>query len=306
MSLGIFIDLFLGDPQSSLHPIALLGRILSFFEKLFYPWKQKKFSGGIYYVLMVFGLSTLIELPLHKLPSWASYLYLSFWVYFLLCGRTLVLAGYSVKQALEQSVQQGRVALSHYVGRSTQDLTEEEIIKGTLETMAENTSDGIIGPIFYLLLGFLLGFPLLFMAFFKLTNTLDSMVGYKNKRYSDFGFVSAKMDDLLGFLPARITALLFLLGGWVFSMPTKKAWSVYLRDRRNHLSPNAGQSEAMVAGLLGVALGGSHYYGDSYVVKPTLGVEERPVEPNMIDQVAKLLFFSEALLLPLSLLLEVL
>lgn len=306
MSLGILLDLFIGDPKSAYHPIALLGRVISFFEVLFYTDGRRKLFGGFFYLFIVLCFSLLIQLPLFFLKSWPAYLYLGFWVYFLLCGKTLRDAGYRVVEGLEEGVEEGRAALSHYVGRSTASLSEEQILKGTLETMAENTADGIVGPLVYLFLGYLLGVPLLFMAAFKITNTLDSMVGYRNEKYHDFGYVSAKMDDLLGLIPARLTALFFLFAGVFFILPVKKAWRIYLRDRKKHLSPNAGQSEAAVAGLLGIQLGGTHCYGNNVVEKPTLGDDDRRVEASMVNLLAKLLFFVEACFLPLSLLLEVL
>ena len=306
MSVAIVLDLFLKDPASAFHPVAVLGRILGFLEKFFYPFPRKKVSGGLFYFFSVSILSFLIQLPLFYLSSWWAYFYLSFWAYFLLCGKTLCEAGKHVKTALEKGLEEAREALSHYVGRSTKELCEEEILKGTIETMAENTSDGIVGPLVFLFLGYVLGLPLLFMAIFKLTNTLDSMVGYNNRRYQDFGYVSAKMDDLLGIIPARLTALLFLLMAEIKKMPVKEGWRIYLRDRKKHLSPNAGHSESAIAGLLGISLGGGHQYGDQYVEKPALGDPRETLSSEMIDTVAKLLFLVELFFLPLSLALELL
>jgi adenosylcobinamide-phosphate synthase len=176
------------------------------------------------------------------------------------------------------------------VGRDTQNLKESGIIKAAVETVAENTSDGSIAPLFYMVIGGAgLGF------FYKAVNTMDSMVGYKNERYLYFGKVAARMDDLLNYIPARMSAYLMILGTAFTNNSTKNAWKIYRRDRYNHASPNSAHTEAVVAGALEVQLAGDAYYFGKLYPKKTIGDDIRPAEVDDIKRANELLYITAAL-----------
>ena len=170
-----------------------------------------------------------------------------------------------------------RTQLSWLVGRDTQSLSEEEVTKACVETVAENTSDGVTAPLFYLLIG---GVPLGFL--YKAVNTLDSMVGYRNETYRYFGTVSARLDDALNWLPSRICAVLMICAAWLLRLDARNAWRIFRRDRNKHLSPNSAQTESVAAGALGIRLGGTHLYFGKPVEKPTIGDARRPARPEDI------------------------
>ena len=183
-----------------------------------------------------------------------------------------------------------RKQLSGLVGRETQTLSAEEVTKACVETVAENTSDGEIAPLFYLFLG---GVPLGF--FYKAVNTLDSMVGYRNETYEYFGKAAAKLDDFWNWLPARISAWLMMTTAVLLRLDGKQALQIYLRDRRKHLSPNSAQTESVAAGAMGIQLGGTHVYFGKVVEKPTIGDATRHAQPTDILTANKLLFGSSLL-----------
>lgn len=215
---------------------------------------------------------------------------------FVLAARSLWSESMKVPAALKKgSLKSARRALSMIVGRDTEELTEAEVIKAAVETVAENTSDGVIAP----LLMTALGGPILGFAY-KAVNTMDSMIGYHNDRYDYFGKTAARMDDVLGFVPSRISAVLMIASAFLFGVFSKAysgkdAWRIWRRDRRNHLSPNSAQTESACAGALGLQLGGSHYYSGVLVEKPAIG---DPVREPVIDDVSRagrLMFAAEVL-----------
>jgi adenosylcobinamide-phosphate synthase len=186
---------------------------------------------------------------------------------------------------------EARRYLSYIVGRDTANLEEEEIWRAVVETVAENTSDGVIAPLFYLMIGG----PVLGLAY-KAVNTLDSMVGYKNERYLLFGRASARFDDLANYIPARLSGLLIGLAAPFLGLPVKRAWEIMRRDGRNHSSPNSGIPEAAVAGALGVRLGGTNFYGGVPVEKPTIGDPLTPLSFDAWKRAVRLMYGTEALL----------
>ena len=211
--------------------------------------------------------------------------------YQMLAARGLRDESMKVWRALKhQDVEGARTAVSMIVGRDTAVLTEAGIIKAAVETVAENTSDGVIAPLFYMAFG---GGPWAFL--YKAVNTMDSMVGYKNEKYLHFGRTAARLDDLLNLIPSRLSALLMIAASFLIGMDGKGAIRIYRRDRRNHKSPNSAQTEAVCAGALQVQLAGNAWYFDTLYEKPTIGDDIRPVEADDIQRANRLLYMTSVL-----------
>ena len=208
-----------------------------------------------------------------------------FWCYQLLAGKCLKDESRKVYvQLVNHNLEGARHAVSMIVGRDTGNLSEAGVTKAAVETVAENTSDGVIAPLIFMLIG---GVPLGF--FYKAVNTMDSMVGYKNEKYLHFGRFAAKMDDVWNYIPSRISALLMIASAWIFRMDYKRAWAVWKRDRRKHASPNSAQTEAVCAGALQVQLAGDAYYFGKLYPKETIGDDVRPIEPEDILRAGNLM-----------------
>lgn len=281
--LAIVIDLVVGDPRALPHPVVLIGRFITAFERLWNRGtaQQRRVSGFLLTTLVVggvWGISGLLLILLAALHPGLA-LIVELW----LLSTTLAIKGLGdaaravIKPLAQGDLPSARKALGMIVGRDTQTLDEADITRATVETVAENTVDGITAPLFFALIG---GAPLALA--YKAVNTLDSMVGYKNQRYADFGFASAKLDDLANWIPARLTALCLWLAGLLLSVSgvLHLRWRGALRgtcnDAPRHPSPNAGWPEAMVARLLGVQLGGINVYQGVVSQRATLG---EPLEP---------------------------
>ncbi len=273
-----------------------MGRMISFLEpRLRRVFANEKAAGCALLVTTVgvsYGVAALLISGAYAVAPDAGMavgIYLS-WVS--LAARSLHVESGKVVQALERDDLQGaRLALSYIVGRETAELDEAEIVRGAVETVAENTGDGVIAPLFYLMLGG----PALAIAY-KAVNTLDSMVGYKNERYLHFGWASARFDDLANFVPARLTGLLMVLAAPICALSGGNAWRVMRRDCRNHSSPNSGFPEAAAAGALRVRLGGVNRYFGKEVEKPTIGDPSLPLSLGAYGGVVRLMYCSEALL----------
>jgi len=268
---AVLLDLLLGDPRWLPHPVVGIGRMISILEKVLRRLVKSDRLGGILLLITVVGLTAAIALLIVKGAS-ALHPYLGFaastWLsYTCLAARSLHAESKLVADRLIAGDLAGaRRNLSRIVGRDTDDLTEPEIWRALVETVAENTSDGVIAPLFYLMLGG----PVLGLAY-KAVNTLDSMVGYKNERYLHFGWASARFDDLANWLPARLTGLLMVAVAPLAGLSGRYSFRMMLRDGRNHSSPNSGIPEAATAGALGVQLGGVNSYFGTIVEKPTIG-----------------------------------
>lgn len=278
--LGFCVDLILGDPRGLAHPVQGMGRLIELLErglrKTFPSSPRGQLAAGGCLVVLVTGLTGVLTggvLYLAGLVHGALRFLLEVVICWqILATKSLRTESMKVVCALESgSLDDARRAVSMIVGRDTAQLSEEEVLNAAVETVAENASDGILAPLIW---AAVLG-PVGGMCY-KAVNTMDSMVGYKNDRYLYFGRAAAKLDDFCNFLPARISGLLMCLAAF-FGFDAAGAWRIFLRDRKNHLSPNSAQTEAACAGALGLQLGGAHLYFGKLVEKPTIGDAARTV-----------------------------
>ncbi|CAG9620233.1 adenosylcobinamide-phosphate synthase CbiB [Sutcliffiella rhizosphaerae] len=257
---AVLLDLLMGDPRWLPHPVVQMGKLITSLDKSWNKGSYKKQKGVLLattVVITVYALTFAIVFVAHQLSFWAG---LAVEIY--LVSTTIAIKGLSdagknvLKPLLTGNIGEARKSLSMIVGRDTETLSECEVVRGTVETVAENTVDGITAPLFWALIG---GAPLA-MAY-RAINTLDSMVGYKSEKYLQFGWASARLDDLANFLPARLTALtMWFMSIFIKNSKRKTAWMITWRDARKHPSPNSGWPEAMTAGLMGIQLGGINYY----------------------------------------------
>ena len=305
---GYVLDLIFGDPRQIYHPIRIIGNLIAVLEKgirkVFPKTSKGELAGGTMLVVLVVLICTAVPAALLGLAAWIHpvvyWLLASFWCWQILATKSLKTESMKVYAPLKEGdLPAARRAVAMIVGRDTERLTEEGVAKAAVETVAENTSDGIVAPLIFLALGGpALGF------FYKAVNTMDSMVGYKNERYLYFGRTAARLDDVLNFLPSRISAWLMILAAAILGMEGKNAKRIYLRDRKNHASPNSAQTEAVMAGALRVQLAGdAWYFGDLYK-KPTIGDPFRAVEPEDIVRANRLMYLTSALALAVCVILR--
>lgn len=233
-----------------------------------------------------FGIPFLAVRFLYGISVWAGLALETFWCSQLLATKSLKTESMKVYDRLKNgTIEEARYAVSMIVGRDTQELTEEGVTKAAVETIAENSSDGIIAPMFYMAIG---GIGLMFL--YKGINTMDSMLGYKNEKYLYFGRFAAKLDDVANYIPARISGWLMAFATVFVGMDTKNAIKIYRRDKHNHASPNSAQTEAAMAGALGIQLAGNAYYFGKLYEKPTIGDKIREVETEDIKRANSLLY----------------
>lgn len=293
---GFILDLIFGDPHWLPHPICLIGNLIGFLEKnlrrLLAPGKTALLLGGALMVVIVISLSYVVPYAVlmlaEQVSPWLRFALETIMFYQIFATKCLRDESMKVYTALHNNdLADARVKLSWIVGRDTKELTAEEVTKGAVETVAENTADGIIAPMFYMFIG---GAPLAFL--YKGINTMDSMVGYKNDKFLYFGRCAAKLDDVANFIPARITGILMILASYFLNMNAAGAWKIFWRDRYNHLSPNSAMTESVTAGALNIQLGGDHYYFGKLVHKDTIGDDIRPVVAEDIVAVNNLLYMT--------------
>lgn len=302
---GFFLDLLLGDPVRLPHPVVLMGKAIVGLERVFRCIFPATPAG-----LRLGGTLLAVLLPVGTLAiTWsivlgASYLHpaLGFGVQVLWCWQALAVKGLAqesrrVYTALTtDSLSAARKAVSRIVGRDTEVLTSEGVTRAAVETVAENFADGVLAPLFYMTIG---GAPLALA--YKAVNTMDSMIGYKNERYLQFGRAAAKLDDGANYLPARLAALLWIAAASLVGQDAKGAFRIWRRDRRNHPSPNSAQTESACAGALGIQLAGPAWYFGMLHEKPTIGDNCRPVEPEDILRANRALYAASILALLLCL-----
>lgn len=289
--IGFALDSILGDPHSLPHPIRLIGRLISSLEKTFRRLIPKNArSAGMLTAITVLIISTAVPTALMLICYWAN-LWLGvviegIFCYYLIAPKCLCNESMAVYRKIAAGDTEGaRCAVSMIVGRDTNVLDETGIIKAAVETVAENTSDGVTAPMIYIMLG---GAPLGF--FYKAANTMDSMIGYKNEKYIDFGRFAARLDDVLNFIPSRLTALVMVLSSYVLRLDGVNAYKIWRRDRRNHASPNSAQTESVCAGALDVQLAGNAYYFGKLCEKKTIGDNLRPIENEDIKRANRLMY----------------
>ncbi len=295
--LGVILDRIIGDPKGLWHPVMGIGKLISSLEKELYPKEENEFlhsfTGGILTqitVVLTASAAAIILIACYRIHFAAGIAAEAVMTCWILAAKSLKDAALEVDRALDQSLSEGRYAVSMIVGRDTADLTEEGVIKAAVETVAENASDGVIAPMIYTAIG---GPVLGFM--YKAVNTLDSMIGYKNDRYIHFGTPAARLDDIFNFIPSRICALLMILAAAVSgrSYSAKNAWKIFRRDRYNHKSPNSAQTESVCAGALGIRLAGPASYFGKVTEKPYIGDAIRPVEKEDIKRSVHLMYVTE-------------
>ncbi len=292
--IGFVLDSVFGDPRCIKHPVMFIGNLISFLEKvlrkIFPKTKAGEIAGGA--VLNILVLATSFAVPygilyLAKILSpILAFCLETFWCYQIFAAKSLKTESMRVYNCIKAgNLEESRKYLSWIVGRDTKDLSFEQIEKAVVETVAENTSDGVIAPMIFMLIG---GAPLGFL--YKGVNTLDSMVGYKNDRYINFGKVSAIVDDIFNFIPARITGISMILGAGLVGFDMKGAFRIFRRDRHNHASPNSAQCESACAGALGVELAGDAYYFGKLYKKKTIGDRKREITADDIPGAVKLMY----------------
>lgn len=283
------LDLIFGDPYSFPHPVKFIGNMITRLEKLFFATSINKLLSGLITFLIVvvttyFATFLLINIS-YSLNSYLGIAVEILLTYTVLSAKCLEVEAVKVQRELRaKNLENSRKSLSYIVGRDTKELDFAQIIKAVIETVAENTVDGVISPIFYLCLG---GVPLA-MAF-KAISTLDSMIGYRNEKYEEFGKVSARADDVANFIPARLSIIFFTISAFLLRLDYTNAFLICMRDRKNHLSPNCAYSESLTAGALGIQLGGSHYYGGKLVEKQKIGDDLRKADVDDITKTVNML-----------------
>ena len=291
---GFLLDVLLGDPRWLPHPVVAIGKAISIFETIarrVLPVGPKwEMFGGAAVALAVMVLSALVPWAILRGATTLD-IRLSLVLECLMCYQALATkclgdAAMEVYACLARGdLPAARAAVAMIVGRDTAELDEAGVTRATIETVAENASDGVVAPMLYFAIG---GAPLAFL--YKAVNTMDSMLGYKNEKYLYFGRIPARIDDVANFIPARLTSLLMVAASVVCRLDWRKSLAVYFRDRNNHSSPNSAHPEAAMAGALGVRLGGDSHYGGRLVGKPTIGDDDRPAAADDIRLARKLLY----------------
>ena len=301
LTAGFVLDRIFGDPRWLYHPVRAIGLLIGWgeqgFRKVFPKSVKGELAAGIFFAIFVILISSVVPFFALRL-AWKvnarlAFVLCVFWDYQLLAAKSLRTESMRVYDALKEGdLAKARQAVSMIVGRDTEKLDAVGVAKAAVETVAENTSDGVLAPMLFLALGGpVLGF------FYKSVNTLDSMVGYKNERYLYFGRFSAKLDDMLNWIPARVSGLLMVPASLLCGFSGVGAFRIYRRDRRKHASPNSAHTEAAAAGALGIQLAGNAWYFGKLYEKPAIGDFLRPVEYEDIRRVNRLMYVTSVLAL---------
>lgn len=290
LTIGMVLDLIIGDPYNPFHPVRIIGgfglKVEKFFRKILK--NNLKIAGLLTWLIILiatFSVTRIIVVSCYNVNNILGTLVEGILLYFCISSKGLRVEGMKVLDSLMSGdLNKARKQLSYIVGRDTENLEEAGVTRAVIETVAENMSDGVIAPIFFAVIG---GAP--FAMAYKAINTCDSMFGYKNDKYIDFGFVSAKMDDVANYIPARLTAYLIIIASMITGFDYKGSYMIYKRDRYNHTSPNSAHPEAAVAGALGIQLGGDNYYFGKLVEKPTIGDTKKTIDKSDLHKTNQLL-----------------
>ena len=294
--LGFLLDLIIGDPQNPIHPIRIIGSLCKATEKFFRKVLKKslKIAGlltWITVVLIVFLFNYFLLKGAYAINNVLGVILSSIMIYFCISTKALKVEGLKgVKYVIQDDIEGARKQLSYIVGRDTKNLDKEAILKAVVETVAENMSDGVIAPLFYVGIG---GAPLAFL--YKAVNTMDSMFGYKNDKYIEFGYFPAKLDDVFNYIPARLSGYFIFMASFSLGLDYKNSFKIYKRDKNNHSSPNSAHPEAAVAGALNVQLGGANYYFGKLVEKPTIGDDIEKIDIYKVNKTNNILYCSAIL-----------
>ena len=300
---GFIIDCIMGDPYRLPHPVRAIGNFISVMEKLIRRKMSENLrTGGTILAGMTLIFSVFVPMLIlfisYKIDIRIGLAIESIMCYYMICAKCLKNESMKVYKSIENNdIEKARYSVSMIVGRDTAVLDENGIIKATVETVAENTSDGVTAPMMYMaIFGAVGGF------FYKAVNTMDSMIGYKNEKYADIGRFSAKLDDFLNFIPSRITALIMIFSAYILGLDGKNALKIWRRDRRNHASPNSAQTESVCAGALNVQLAGDAYYFGELHKKQFIGDNIRNIENKDIVRANNLMYTTSVIVLILSVL----
>ncbi len=297
---AFLFDTIIGDPNSKWHPVVLMGKLISLLERFFYRGTDsdgKKFAMGAMLVIIVLLISYDVAAALmhfsYYLPGWGSAMVGALILSFMISPKSLAKAGKEIYGLLVVGdLAEARRKVGWIVGRDTEELSEDEVSRATVETIAENTVDGIIAPLFYFAIG---GVPL--AVLYRAANTMDSMLGYKNEKYLYFGRAAARLDDALGLIPARITAVLFIISAWLLGFDARHALEVMKRDADKHPSPNGGYAEATVAGALHIRLGGVNSYFGKKSFRAYMGDVIEMTAPKHIMECIRMMYTATVLYL---------
>ena len=301
--IGWFLDLLIGDPAWLPHPVVGFGKMIAFGERHLNKGTHRKLKGAlmaIIYIIGVFVAAWFLRTQLSIMHYALSIVFDVVVIFFCLAGTTLIREVRQVFLAVDRSLDEGRQQVARIVGRDTSELSAQEVRTAALETLAENLSDGVIAPLFWFAI---LGVP--GMLAYKMVNTLDSMIGYKTDRYRDFGCWAAHIDDIANYIPARLTALLMILGHWLLTIGQKpkaksqKPIAFVRKYGRNHASPNSGYPEAALAGILNCRFGGPHYYFGQLFDKPFIGTNDRPLTTDDMKKAVRINRTAEVLMIVL-------
>lgn len=297
---GFILDSVIGDPYNIPHPIRLIGRLIAGLEKAVRRRFKNLRLGGALLALTVIAVSTALPLALlfvcYRVNIVLGAVAESVLCCYMLAARCLCRESMKVCRAAESGdIEEARRAVSMIVGRDTAVLDRDGIIRAAVETVAENTSDGVTAPLFYMGLGGAVG-----AFFYKSVNTMDSMIGYKNEKYADIGWFAAKLDDVLNFIPSRLTALLMAAAAPVLGLDGRGALRIWRRDRRKHASPNSAQTESACAGALHVRLAGDAWYFGKLHKKPYIGDNDRPIGSGDIRRANRLMYGASVMMLVIA------
>lgn len=293
LTIGFILDLLIGDPNNPFHPVRGIGLLASKLETIFRKLLKNslKIAGLIVWIITIiltFAITYGIIFVCMKINKYLGVIVQGIIIYFCISAKGLVVEGYKVIKYLnEGNIEKSRRQLSYIVGRDTESLDSKGITRAVIETIAENMSDGVIAPILFAGI-----FGAAGSMAYKAVNTMDSMFGYKNDKYIEFGYFPAKLDDWFNYIPARVTGILIIISSFFLKRDYKNSLKIYKRDRYNHTSPNSAHPEAAMAGALDIQLGGANYYFGKIVEKPVIGDKIKEIEINDVKKTAEILYLS--------------